>query len=120
MKTHAQTFDNFANTTLPEGELFMFMCYQCKDGTIVAKSKNSNEILVDDVIAFLQQFRGKLFWNGAAGDTCFIIEPNSNIVSTDSFRWWLEEHSTIDEEEANEADYVLRGDNVDTDELQKF
>ena len=59
----------------------MIKQFFCKDGSIYAKAEG-NEVTVDELIEFLEQFRGKLFWNGASGDVAFRIE--GNIVCCDS------------------------------------
>lgn len=98
----------FKSGEVPVGteEMFaMFKQFKCTDGTVVAKDTVSDEILVDDVISFLEHYRGKQFRNGAAGDTCFIA--SEELVSTDSFGWWYEHHEY--EDEADLARDELRG-----------
>ena len=45
-------------------------------------------VTVDEVIAFLEQHRGKVFWNGAAGKTSF--KADADVVSCDLFDYWME------------------------------
>jgi hypothetical protein len=51
----------------------MIRQFVCNDGSVYAKA-DGYEATVDEVIEFLKQFRGKLFWNGAAGDVAFRLD----------------------------------------------
>ena len=48
----------------------MIRSFICSNGMVFAAS-DEEFVLVDDVIAFLEQFRGMSFWNGATGDVAF-------------------------------------------------
>ena len=50
----------------------MLKQFYCADGTVYARHTSEwQDVTVDEVIAFLEQHRGKVFWNGAAGKTSF-------------------------------------------------
>ena len=78
----------------------MLKQFHCADGTVYARHKSEwQDVTVDEVIAFLEQHRGKVFWNGAAGKTCF--RADADIVSFDLFDYWME-HLV----EENYADFI--------------
>lgn len=59
----------------------MIRQFICNDGCIYAEA-DDHDATVDEVIAFLEQFRGKRFWNGAAGDVAFRFD--GEVVCCDS------------------------------------
>ena len=65
----------------------MIKQFICNDGSIYAKA-DGYEATVDEVIEFLEQFRGMLFWNGAAGDVAFRL--NGNVVCCDHADFQIE------------------------------
>lgn len=72
--------------------------FRCPDGTVYASCKQEGGIItVDEVIAFLEQHRGKQFWNGAAENTSF--RTDGEMVSCDSLTYWMEE---LEDEELSE------------------
>ncbi len=85
----------------------MIKTFHCSNGKTFATSKETM-VSVDEVIAFLEKHRGKMFWNGAAGETSFITD--NEIVTCDE----LEYHITQIEDE-DYADYIL-GSLLDEDE----
>lgn len=87
----------------------MLKVFVCHDGTVYASTKyHMGTVMVDDVIEFLEQHRGKEFWNGAVGETCF--RADDEVVSCDSFDFWMENMEDEDYAESindwfcNEAD----------------
>lgn len=54
----------------------MIQKFICTDGTVYAKATGS-EATIDEVIEFLEQFRGMYFWNGATGDVAFRLDGNT-------------------------------------------
>jgi hypothetical protein len=67
----------------------MLRQFHCADGTVYARHMSEWQVVtVDEVIAFLEQHRGKIFWNGAAGKTSF--RADNDIVSCDLFSYWME------------------------------
>lgn len=78
----------------------MLKVFVCNDGTVYASTRgHAGTVKVDEVIEFLEQHRGKEFWNGAAGETCF--RADDEIVSCDLFSCWMED---MDDEEY--AEYI--------------
>ena len=67
----------------------MLKIFRCADGTVYARHKSEwQDVTVDEVITFLEQHRGKVFWNGATGKTSF--RADTNVVSCDLFDYWME------------------------------
>ena len=54
----------------------MIQKFTCTDGTVFVVPVG-DEILVDEVIALLEPFRGKRFWNGATEDLAFRLEDDT-------------------------------------------
>ena len=50
----------------------MLKRFFCKDGTVFARS-TSSDASVDEIIDFLEAYRGMRFWNGAAGNIAFRV-----------------------------------------------
>ena len=48
----------------------MIRSFICSNGIVFAAA-DAEFVSVDDVISFLEQFRGMSFWNGATGDVAF-------------------------------------------------
>ena len=65
----------------------MIRVIQGEDGAVYASSDNE-QATVDEVIEFLLQHRGKMFWNGAAGDVSFYVTDTR--VSCDCLSFILE------------------------------
>ena len=65
---------------------YMIKTFQCSNGTTYATA-DKTMVLVDEVIAFLEEHRGKMFWNGAVGETSFCV--NSEIVTCDELQYQL-------------------------------
>ena len=72
----------------------------CSSGKIIVNA--GAEASVDDVIAFLEQHRGKKFYNGAAEGLAFCVDPVKNTVSCDEMNFFLDE-CTADAEEVDAA-----------------
>lgn len=66
----------------------MMKIFQCSNGTIYATA-DETMVLVDEVIDFLEKHRGKMFWNGAAGETSFCVD--SETVTCDELQYHLNE-----------------------------
>ena len=48
----------------------MLKAFHCADGTVYARHTSEWQVVtVDEVIAFLEQHRGKVFWKSAAEKT---------------------------------------------------
>lgn len=78
----------------------MIKQFKCPDGTILGCS-DKTEITVDELIEFLEQHRGKKFWNGAAEDTSFRVQGDT--VSCDTSKFFVEEaYDSYDEELAED------------------
>jgi hypothetical protein len=54
----------------------MIQKFTCTDGTVFVVPVG-DKILVDEVIALLEPFRGKRFWNGATEDLAFRLEDDT-------------------------------------------
>ena len=82
----------------------MIKVFKSPDGTIFGCPENT-EVTVDEVIEFLEQHRGKKFYNGAAEDTSFRIKDN--VISCDASKFFVEEaYESYDEELAEDiADF---------------
>ena len=66
----------------------MLKTFYCADGTVFASTRSHSEkVTVDEVIAFLEQHRGKEFVNGAAETTSF--RADDTVVSCDTFEFWM-------------------------------
>ena len=65
----------------------MIRKFICKDGAVFAKS-TSFDASVDEVIDFLEQYRGMRFWNGAAGEVVFRLDEGT--ICCDSADFILE------------------------------
>ena len=74
----------------------MLKQFCCPDGTIYAKCGKQGKMAVDEVISFLEQHRGKVFWNCAAENTSF--RADEEVVSCDSFEFWMEELAEKDDD----------------------
>lgn len=66
----------------------------CSNGMVFAKA-DGIEATVDEVIDFLEQFRGLRFWNGASGDVAFRLD--NECVCCDSADFHVECASRVDE-----------------------
>ena len=66
----------------------MIKIFQCSNGTIYAAA-DKTMVPVDEVIDFLEQHRGKMFINGAAGETSFCVD--GEIVTCDMLDYHLAE-----------------------------
>ena len=66
----------------------MIKTFQCSNGTVYATS-DKTMVSVDEVIDFLEQHRGKMFFNGAAGETSFCVE--GEVVTCDELDYHLAE-----------------------------
>ena len=84
----------------------MIRVFYCLDGTVFA-SANNHEATVDEVIAFLEQHRGKKFWNGAAGDTSFRVDDT--LVSCDGLLTFTENYDDYYGEQI--SDFFLFSEN---------
>ena len=67
----------------------MIRVFNCLDGTMFASS-DKHEATVDEVIAFLEQHRGKRFWNGATDDVSF--RADNATVSCDGLLFFTEQY----------------------------
>lgn len=65
----------------------MIQKFLCADGTVFGIPDDDN-VLVDEVIAFLEPYRGKRFWNGATGNFAFRLEDGT--VYCDDKDWQIE------------------------------
>lgn len=74
--------------------------FTCSNGKIIVAA--GTEASVDEIIAFLEQHRGKTFYNGGAEGLAFCIDPVKNTVSCDEMNFFLDE-CTADAEEADAA-----------------
>ena len=63
----------------------MFQKFMCTDGTVFLVP-DSDVILVDEVIALLEPFRGKRFWNGATDDFAFRLENDTIYCDAKDFQ----------------------------------
>lgn len=72
----------------------MIKQFTCSDGSIYAKAEGL-DANVDEVIEFLEQFRGMRFWNGAAGDVAFRLD--GEVVCCDSADFQIQCASEKDE-----------------------
>lgn len=86
----------------------MIQKFICTDGTVYAKATGS-EATIDEVIEFLEQFRGMRFWNGATGDVAFRLDGNT--ICCDSHNYNL-----ICAEETDNALPNILNDFFDSDE----
>lgn len=78
----------------------MLKVFVCNDGTVYASTReHMGSMTVGEVIEFLEQHRGKEFWNGAAGRTSF--RATDDCVSCDLFDFWMGE---LDDEDY--AEYI--------------
>lgn len=78
----------------------MLRKFVCRDGTVFASAADDCEMVtVDEVIAFLEQHRGKKFWNGAAGETSF--KADDTLVSCDTLDGW-----TLDMDDEDYGTYI--------------
>jgi hypothetical protein len=82
----------------------MIKVFKSPDGIIFGCPENT-EVTVDEVIEFLEQHRGKKFYNGAAEDTSFRVKDG--IISCDTSKFFVEEaYDSYDEELAEDiADF---------------
>lgn len=78
--------------------------FALKSGKIIVYAGNS--VSVDDIIAFLEQHRGKAFHNGAAADLAFCVDPKKNTVSCDEVEFFLENYVEDAEEEDAAVAYL--------------
>lgn len=67
----------------------------CSNGMVYAVSDNY-DASVDEVIAFLEQFRGMRFWNGASGDVAFRLD--NGCICCDSASYHAQSAYEVDEE----------------------
>lgn len=63
----------------------MIKQFTCSDGSIYAKAEGFNAT-VDEVIEFLEQFRGMFFGNGATGDVAFRLDGDTICCDSADFQ----------------------------------
>ena len=86
----------------------MIKKFICDDGTVFAFS-TGYDASVDEVIEFLEAYRGKRFWNGAAGDVTFRLDGETICCDSKEFQY---EQAYEKSEEIEE----LLVDSMDSDE----
>ena len=64
----------------------MIKTFICDDGTVFAFS-TGYDASVDEVIEFLEAYRGKRFWNGAAGDVTFRLDGETICCDSKDFQY---------------------------------
>ncbi len=68
----------------------MLKILEAVDGTVYASTKGRSQVLtVDEVIEFLEDYRGMEFYNGAAEDTSFRVQHG--MVACDRLDFWTSE-----------------------------
>ena len=64
----------------------MIKKFICDDGTVFAFS-TGYDASVDEVIEFLEAYRGKRFWNGATGDVTFRLDGETICCDSKDFQY---------------------------------
>lgn len=64
----------------------MIKKFVCDDGDVFAFS-TGYDASVDEVIEFLEAYRGKRFWNGAAGDVAFRLAGDTICCDTEEYQY---------------------------------
>ena len=88
----------------------MIRKFICKDGAVFAKS-TSFDASVDEVIDFLEQYRGMRFWNGAAGDVAFRLDGGT--ICCDSADFTLEQAYTKSKNIGEQLEAFFDGNDVE-------